>query len=93
MENDPSIVFMVQKGLNRITERRFPVSIKATLFTIQDVTPCLIDAGKIGQELGWKPGESFETGLRKTVQWYLHNRWWWEPLRERYNRERLGVAQ
>lgn len=50
-----------------------------------------IDAGKIERELGWNPQESFESGLKKTVQWYLDNRWWWEPLRERYNRERLGV--
>ena len=50
-----------------------------------------IDAGKIERELGWKPAESFESGLKKTVQWYLDNHWWWEPLRERYNRERLGV--
>lgn len=50
-----------------------------------------IDASKIERELGWKPAETFETGLRKTVQWYLDNKWWWEPLRERYQRERLGL--
>ena len=50
-----------------------------------------IDAGKIERELGWKPAETFETGLRKTVQWYLDNKWWWEPLREKYQRERLGL--
>lgn len=52
-----------------------------------------IDASKIERELGWVPGETFETGLRKTVQWYLDNRWWWEPLRERYQRERLGLKK
>ncbi|KAF1082769.1 MAG: dTDP-glucose 4,6-dehydratase [Candidatus Rifleibacterium amylolyticum] len=51
-----------------------------------------IDAGKIERELGWKPAETFATGLRKTVQWYLDNRWWWEPLREKYQRQRLGLA-
>ena len=51
-----------------------------------------IDAGKIERELGWKPEESFETGLRKTVQWYLDNKWWWEPLRDKYQRQRLGLA-
>ena len=51
-----------------------------------------IDAGKIQKELGWKPEETFESGLTKTVEWYLNNKWWWEPLRERYNRERLGVV-
>ena len=50
-----------------------------------------IDASKIERELGWKPQETFETGLKKTVQWYLDNKWWWEPLREKYNRERLGL--
>ena len=50
-----------------------------------------IDAGKIERELGWKPKETFETGLKKTVQWYLDNKWWWEPLREKYKRERLGL--
>lgn len=52
-----------------------------------------IDAGKIERELGWKPAETFETGLRKTVQWYLDNKWWWEPLREKYQRERLGLQK
>jgi dTDP-glucose 4,6-dehydratase len=35
-----------------------------------------IDASKINQELGWKPAETFETGIRKTVQWYLDNQDW-----------------
>ncbi len=35
-----------------------------------------IDAGKIEKELGWKPAETFETGIRKTVQWYLDNQEW-----------------
>ncbi len=52
-----------------------------------------IDAGKIERELGWKPAETFETGLRKTVRWYLDNKWWWEPLREKYQRERLGLKK
>lgn len=36
-----------------------------------------IDAAKIGKELGWHPSESFDSGLRKTVQWYLENKVWW----------------
>ena len=35
-----------------------------------------IDAGKLERELGWKPAETFETGIRKTVQWYLGNQAW-----------------
>jgi dTDP-glucose 4,6-dehydratase len=51
-----------------------------------------IDAGKIERELGWVPEESFETGLRKTVQWYLHNRHWWQRvLSGEYTLQRLGA--
>ncbi|MDF1752193.1 MAG: dTDP-glucose 4,6-dehydratase [Verrucomicrobiales bacterium] len=50
-----------------------------------------IDASKIQKELGWVPRETFETGLRKTVQWYLENRDWWEAiLNGSYRLERLG---
>ncbi len=50
-----------------------------------------IDASKIRQSLGWSPAESFETGIVKTVQWYLDNQWWWEPIRsKKYSGERLG---
>src|SRR5690606_38742283 len=50
-----------------------------------------IDASKIERELGWKPQETFETGLEKTIQWYLDNAWWWEPIRSgTYAGERLG---
>lgn len=52
-----------------------------------------IDASKIGRDLGWKPRESFETGLRKTVDWYLANRSWWELVRSGgYRGERLGLV-
>ncbi|MBA8800786.1 dTDP-glucose 4,6-dehydratase [Agrobacterium sp. RC10-4-1] len=51
-----------------------------------------IDATKLETELGWKAQENFATGIRKTVQWYLDNAWWWQPLREEvYSGERLGV--
>jgi dTDP-glucose 4,6-dehydratase len=52
-----------------------------------------IDSSKIRRELGWTPQESFETGLEKTVRWYLDNRAWWERLRTGvYRGERLGLA-
>ena len=52
-----------------------------------------MDASKIGAELGWRPRESFDSGLRKTVAWYLDNRWWWEPIwSQRYRGDRLGAA-
>ena len=50
-----------------------------------------IDASKIERELGWKPKETFETGLRKTVQWYLDNNEWCQHVQDgSYQRERLG---
>ena len=50
-----------------------------------------IDASKIERELGWLPEETFESGLRKTVQWYLNNRQWWERvLSGAYRLERIG---
>ncbi|WP_041413140.1 dTDP-glucose 4,6-dehydratase [Shewanella frigidimarina] len=52
-----------------------------------------IDASKIDQKLGWKPEESFESGIRKTVEWYLDNKQWWcRVLDGSYARERLGVS-
>lgn len=50
-----------------------------------------IDAGKIRSELGWQPKENFETGIAKTVRWYLDNRAWWEPLAAGYQSGRLGL--
>ena len=53
-----------------------------------------IDASKIERELGWKPQETFETGLRKTVHWYLENRDWWQPLLDReYRLNRVDKAE
>lgn len=50
-----------------------------------------IDASKIERELGWTPSEIFETGLRKTVQWYLANETWWKRVQDgSYQGERLG---
>lgn len=51
-----------------------------------------IDAGKIERELGWRPAETFETGLKKTVQWYLANQSWWQAVLDgSYSLERLGA--
>lgn len=52
-----------------------------------------IDATRLERELGWRAAETFETGIRRTVQWYLDNPWWWAPLRNKiYTGERLGLA-
>lgn len=50
-----------------------------------------IDPSKIERELGWSAQETFETGLSKTIDWYLENEAWWRPIREKsYSGERLG---
>ena len=50
-----------------------------------------IDASKIKQDLNWTPQETFESGIRKTVQWYLDNQAWWQHVQDgSYQRERLG---
>ncbi len=50
-----------------------------------------IDSAKIERELGWRAGETFESGLEATVAWYIAHRDWWEPLRARYGGQRLGL--
>ncbi|KNC88100.1 dTDP-glucose 4,6-dehydratase [Trabulsiella odontotermitis] len=51
-----------------------------------------IDAAKIARELGWTPHETFESGMRKTVQWYLSNESWWRQVQDgSYQGERLGL--
>ena len=53
-----------------------------------------IDASKIQHELGWTPQETFESGIRKTVQWYLDNQAWWQRVLDgSYKLERLGKAE
>jgi dTDP-glucose 4,6-dehydratase len=52
-----------------------------------------IDATKLEKELGWRAQENFDTGIEKTVRWYLDNEWWWRPLRDRYAGERLGLLK
>jgi len=52
-----------------------------------------IDATKLETELGWKAEENFESGIDKTVEWYLTNDWWWAPLRKGYDGSRLGLLK
>lgn len=51
-----------------------------------------IDPAKIEDQLGWRARESFETGLRKTVQWFIDNQWWWGPLRSTNARGAAGIT-
>ncbi len=53
-----------------------------------------VNSGKLQRELGWAPAESFETGLEKTIRWYLANRGWCEKVSaDKYSRERLGLSE
>jgi len=52
-----------------------------------------INADKLETELGWRARENFDSGIEKTVAWYLENEWWWRPLRDKvYAGERLGLV-
>ncbi|MGE0717083.1 MAG: dTDP-glucose 4,6-dehydratase [Alphaproteobacteria bacterium] len=51
-----------------------------------------IDAAKIEAELGWRPQETFESGIAKTVRWYLDNREWWQAIRSGDYRRRVGLG-
>lgn len=53
-----------------------------------------IDATKLEEELGWQALENFDTGIEKTIKWYLDNPWWWQPLRSKvYDGNRLGLVE
>ena len=51
-----------------------------------------IDAARLETELGWCAQENFDSGIEKTVRWYLENEWWWRPLQDRYDGQRLGLT-
>ena len=84
--------------LEELAPERRPATIRAYRDLITFVTDrpghdarYAIDARKIERELGWRPQETFESGMRKTVQWYLDNeKWWQRVLSGEYKLERLG---
>ena len=52
-----------------------------------------IDASKIERELGWRPSVTVEEGMRRTVQWYLENKWWWKAVRQKgFTGDRIGLG-
>ena len=85
---------VVDKPLNAATSR--PVERFDELITYVKDRPghdlrYAIAPDKLMNELGWSPDENFESGIRKTVRWYLDNEWWWGPIhRNKYAGERLG---
>ena len=97
--NERTNLQVVQTICDRLDELRPPVAGEAShraLITFVADRPghdlrYAIDADKLRRELGWRAEETFETGIRKTVQWYLDNAWWWHPIRkQKYAGERLG---
>lgn len=53
-----------------------------------------IDPSKLTSQLKWKPRETFESGIQKTIHWYLENEWWWKPiLQKKYDGQRLGTLK
>jgi dTDP-glucose 4,6-dehydratase len=52
-----------------------------------------IDATRLEDELGWRADEDFDSGIAKTVEWYLANEWWWRPLQKDYSGQRLGLIE
>jgi len=91
------IATMVCKLLDELVLRKpGKISTFNDLITFVDDRPghdkrYAINSSKIQNQLGWYPKESFESGLRKTVQWYLDNEEWWKPILEtNYSLERLG---
>lgn len=53
-----------------------------------------IDASKLERDLGWKPQETFQSGMEKTIRWYLENRDWWEAIQSgSYRGQRLGLVE
>jgi len=90
------VVKMICRILDEIFPRSNGTSYKDLILFVKDRPGhdlrYAIDSSKIKKDLFWRPKETFETGLRKTINWYLDNRQWWEDISNNtYKQERLGV--
>jgi dTDP-glucose 4,6-dehydratase len=91
-----AVVHIICDTLDRIQPRRDGESYRTQISFVSDRPGhdfrYAIDASKLDRELGWTPLESFETGMEKTIRWYLENRRWWEAIQSgAYRGERLGL--
>lgn len=97
-ENERSNIEVVERICDIVDELRPSDTSRRDLISFVEDRPghdhrYAIDAAKLTQELGWKAEENFESGIRKTVEWYLQNDDWWGPLRSKiYSGQRLGLA-
>lgn len=84
---------------DRVPEKPSNVEFYSNLITFVDDRPghdvrYAIDASKIEKELGWRPEETFETGIRKTIDWYLSNSVWCKNVQDgSYSRDRIGLER
>jgi dTDP-glucose 4,6-dehydratase len=90
------VVYAICDHLNRLRPRDDGLSHRSAIRFVEDRPGhdfrYAIDPGKIERDLGWRATETFETGIAKTVEWYLSHDDWWMPLRlKRYSGERLGL--
>ena len=90
------IVLNICKILDELKPRANKSSYKQLITYVEDRPGhdfrYAIDSSKIQNELNWKPSESFETGIHKTIEWYLNNESWWRKIQKKhYNQERLGL--
>ena len=90
------VVHVICDTLDRIRPRADELSYREQIKFVADRPGhdfrYAIDATKLQTELGWKPLESFESGMEKTIRWYLKNRAWWEAIQSgEYQGERLGL--
>ncbi|MFC3051714.1 dTDP-glucose 4,6-dehydratase [Kordiimonas pumila] len=88
------VVTRICETLDRLRPKNAPYADQITFVTDRPGHDAryAIDASKLETELGWKARETFETGIEKTIVWYLENEWWWAPLRT-HAAERKGVLK
>ncbi|MCR9195672.1 MAG: dTDP-glucose 4,6-dehydratase [Hyphomonas sp.] len=97
-KNERSNIEVVERICDIVDELRPSETSRRDLISFVEDRPghdqrYAIDATKLEHELGWKAEENFESGIRKTVEWYLQNEDWWGPLRSKiYSGQRLGLA-
>jgi dTDP-glucose 4,6-dehydratase len=90
------VVTRICEGLDRLRPRDDGQSHKVLITYVADRPGhdlrYAIDPSKLEAQLGWRPSETFESGIEKTIAWYLANEWWWRPILERSNAgQRLGL--